>query len=304
MEWKTDGLEKYGFFASDLQGASQYLEKVTFGTIKQLIKDQKIAGDKRVAISIGSFSLSPAMMAAFLEEFAPELAKKNEMINVEHSLWMPLTLDLDNYSMLMEPMGWSKERIINQHNRITAFKDRFIVKHPEAKLLGISDIGKDSYWWDYGTIDNYFESLQKLTKQGEESDAMRKFYHIPARSASQPGEPLQIDAASIVLGSSIESGNIRNSIIINVTAKSVNFDNTIAISSSFNNIVLSNSLYYNVKEDQDLFALPKSVRADLFLKSTQDPIKISTQLGRDGKADWETRLEGNPYSYEELEKLN
>lgn len=304
IQWQADGLDKYGFFTSDLQGASCYLEKATFGTIEQLIKNQKISGDNRVAISIGSFSLSSAMMSAFLEEFASELCEKNEMLNVEHSLWMPLTLDLATYTMFMESMGWSKERSHHQHKRLTAFKERFLVKHPEVKLFGITDIGEDGYWWDYGTIDNYFDSLQKLTKQGEEADAMRAFYQIPARILPLPSDRLQIDATSIVLKSSIESGQIRNSIVIGVTAKSVDFENSIAISSSFNAIEASNSLYYNVIEDQVLFAGPKSVRADLFLKESTQPIKISTQLGRDGKADWETRLEGNRFSYAELEKMN
>lgn len=301
--WQADGLEKYGFFASSPEGTSCYLEKASFRTIQELIKDQKIASDKDVAISLGSFSLSAPMIAALLEEFSDELEAKNEMMNVEHSLWMPLTLDVDHYTQLMISMGWSKEKALNQFDRLSAFKTRFIQKNPESKLFGVTDIGYEGFWWDYGTIDNYYNSIQKLIKEGPETKAMRDFYQISC-SGRDNNSQLEIDDNSIVLGCSIHEGIIKNSIIIGVNAKSVNFDNVISLSSDFNSIHASNCLYYNVFESDELFSHVKHVRADLFLNNSKDPIKISTELGRDGKADWEKKINGNKFSYAELEKLN
>lgn len=303
-QWEADGLEKYGFFAFSPQGNSCYLEKTSYATIQQLIEGKKIAKDRKVAISLGSFSLSANMVAALLEEFSSELEQKNEMMNVEHSLWMPLTLDLDLYVKAMTSMGWPKERALSQHERLSTFKEHFQQAYPQSKLLGVSDIGQDGYWWDYGTIDNYFDALHKLIKEGPEANAMRKFYQIPINRSSNCGNVVQIDATSVVLGSSIASGSIKNSIVIGVHAKSVNFDQSVALMSNFGDIHATNSLFYNVTEEEELISAPKSVRADLKIKKLDETIKISTRLGRDGKADWETRLEGNPYSYAELEKLN
>lgn len=303
-QWQRQGLEKYGFFAFTPQGSSTYLEKASFDTIEQLILDEKMAADQKVCISLGSFSLSADMTAALLEEFSEELSQKNGMMNVEHSLWMPLTLDLDTYATIMKSNGWPQELSVQQHMRMTAFKHRFLSKYPEASLLGVSDIGEEGHWWDYGTIDNYFGSLQKLIGTGEESEAMRDFYKIPPREASSKGSLLEIDATSIVLGSSIERGSIKNSIVVDVIGKNVDFDSSVAISCSFNGIAASDSLYYNVVEKQNLTPPSKTVRADLVLNTAEEPIKIMTNFGRDGKSDWEKRLEGNPYSYSELEKIN
>lgn len=305
-EWQSDNLDKYGFFALDPNGMNCYLEKATFNTVEQLIADNKIAPDQKVSISLGSFCLSTEMIIAMIEEFTPELNAKNEMMNVEHSLWMPLTLDLATYCMFMESIGWTKERASEHHKRLSNFKERFFDKYPDKKssLLGVSDIGADGYWWDYGTIENYFQCIQKLTQRGDESNRMREFYSIPKQASTVLSSSLRIDATSVVLGSSIESGSITNSILIGVTAKSLNMDSSIAISSSFNVLKAQNSLYYNVIEEKELVAEPNAVRADLILKSILERLKIRTQLGRDGKNDWDVRLEGNPYSYAELEQLN
>ncbi len=46
----------------------------------------------------------------------------------------------------------------------------------------------------------------------------------------------------------------------------------------------------------------KTIRTDIVLPGTEDSLKIYTELGRDGKADWHVRLPLNAFSYEELFK--
>jgi len=255
-------------------------------------------------MSIGSFSLSANMIAALIEEFSPELQAKKEMMNVEHSLWMPLTLDLETYCTTMESLAWPREISREQHKRISTFKEKFCSQHPQTLLFGISDIGEDGYWWDYGTISNYFHSLLKLTDRDEEAKAMRSFFAIQKNAPSAPNAPLQIDANSIILGSSIKAGNIANSILIGVTASNLNLEHSVAINSTFDTAVATTNLFYNVVEEEELYTRMYTVRADIFLKQIEDSIKIFTHLGRDGKVDWNTPVESNPYSYAELEALN
>lgn len=302
-EWSSEGLDKYGLFAASSNNECCYLEKASYNTVEELIKKRKIDPKNNIAISIGSFSITTAMTKALLEEFSKELDEKSEMMNVEHSLWMPLSLDLETYCDLMTTQGWPKHYSEAVHERMAKFKNKYSKQRKQQSLIGISDIGQDGYWWDYGTIKNYYNNIIKLTKNNEESAAMRSFFGLSKRQNVQKKPLLHIDDNSIVLGSSIKSGIIKNSVIINVQAEDVHFEDTISIGSILKDVTARESLLYNVEEGSNCYLVPSSVCANLFFKS-YDPIKITTKLERDGKSDWSSKVEGNPYSYEELEFLN
>ncbi|CAN0133351.1 unnamed protein product, partial [Heterosigma akashiwo] len=54
----------------------------------------------QVGTSLGSFSVSHALLALLLEEFAPELARKEGKLDSDPHLWMPLTLAAADYVRL------------------------------------------------------------------------------------------------------------------------------------------------------------------------------------------------------------
>jgi len=302
-KWSSEGLDKYGLFAADTNGECCYLEKASYSTVEKLIEKQKIDPQKNIAISIGSFSITTEMTEALLKEFSQELADKIEIMNVEHSLWMPLSLDIETYCGLMIAMGWSREHSENVYNRMATFKDKYPRKDKNKPLIGVSDIGSDGYWWDYGTIKNYYNNIFKLTKSTDEAFAMRSFFCLSQRENHGENPQLQIDNKSIVLGSTIKSGTIKNSIIIDVEADDVQFEDTLSISCDLKNAAAQKSLLYNLEEKNDSYFTPSTVCANLFF-NWEEPLKISTRLERDGKNDWNLKVENNRYSYEELEKLN
>ncbi len=51
----------------------------------------------QVGPSLGSFSVSAAMLQALSEEFAKELAEKTEKLDTDPHFWMPLTLSAKDY---------------------------------------------------------------------------------------------------------------------------------------------------------------------------------------------------------------
>lgn len=302
-KWSSEGLDKYGLFAADSNNTCCYLEKASYDTVEKLIKKGKIDPKKNVAISIGSFSLTTSMTKALLEEFNKELEEKTEMMNVEHSLWMPFSLDVETYCDLMIAMGWTKKLAEDTHKRITAFKNKYLKDNEKGNLIGISDIGQDGYWWDYGTIKNYYHNILKLTKHSEESDAMRAFFSLSTGKNQTENPLLDIDNNSIVLGSSIKSGRIENSILIGVQGENIDFKETISIASTFTEAIAEKSLLYNVKEINSCYFPSSSVSADI-LFSPENSIKITTLIERDGKVDWNSKVENNSHSYQELELLN
>lgn len=73
--WKAKGLEKYGVIAVGSDGDAAQVEKVDHGTAMRMLKN---LGDiERVGPSLGSFSVSSAMLEALCEEFRDELAAKD-----------------------------------------------------------------------------------------------------------------------------------------------------------------------------------------------------------------------------------
>lgn len=73
-DWQKKGLEKYGLIAASKSGESAQVEKVTFEQATELLAT--LPDVVSVGTSLGSFSVSAAMMNALMAEYAPELAAK------------------------------------------------------------------------------------------------------------------------------------------------------------------------------------------------------------------------------------
>ena len=96
-EWESEELHQYGLIAVDSNGAATQLEKVTYDTAKAYLPPDV----ERVGTSLGSFSLTSALMTALLEEFASELAGKTASFDSDPHFWMPLTLKEADYVAVM-----------------------------------------------------------------------------------------------------------------------------------------------------------------------------------------------------------
>jgi len=288
-EWKEKGLDKYGLVAIDPKGNAQQIDKAAYSTIKNLIVQGKVSTQGGVGMSLGSFSLSYEMTNALLEEFGTELREKKAKMDVEPHVWMPTTLDEETYLNVMKKKGVHQSDSKPHHERMQKFKQKFLKQFPGHGYFGAVDVGSNCYWWDYGTIGSYYQTNLLLIKEGEEAEAMRAFFRVKAVGGS------------CLINCKINKGKIINSVLVDVEANELNVENALMLDSKISNLSATDTLMYNVEEKSSLKLLPGTIRADLFLNNTH--VKVYTHQGRDGKEDWNKKLEGNTYSYAELHEM-
>ncbi|MFN4173513.1 MAG: hypothetical protein ACK4HV_00205 [Parachlamydiaceae bacterium] len=285
-EWQQKELHKYGLITLNKDGKAQHIEKSDYKTIKRLISEGTISISGGVGVSLGSFSLSTPFTFALLQEFQPELIQKNNKMDSDPYFWMPLTLDQKSY---IEMFGRDRaDEAKNHYLRMQYFKNHFLNKHPETNLFGIVDIGVGGFWWDLGTIDSYFNNLMKLTQNTVEGYLLRELFR------------LEQNHEQIILNSQIGKGKIVSSIVVGTCAEELNVEHSIIINSTFKVMRASHSLFYNVFEEEPLAFKENTVRADTYLPSKEQHIKIYAERTQDSKKLWSTHLPNNQLSYESI----
>jgi hypothetical protein len=90
-DWKEKGMDKYGLIAQSVNGSAAQVEKVDHATAKQLLSG--LGEIRSVGVSLGSFSVSSAMLFALMEEFNSELQHRKGKLDSDPHLWMPMTLN-------------------------------------------------------------------------------------------------------------------------------------------------------------------------------------------------------------------
>jgi hypothetical protein len=294
QQWNEKKWNQYGVISLYQNGSGQHIEKCDYESLYQYLHQEQLHAEEGLAISLGSFSLSMEMTMALLDEFAPELQKRHVKMDCETSIWMPLTLPQNIYIERMQKVGISSDESSAHYNRMQIFKETF--SHP---LFGIMDIGPEGYWWDYGTLQHYFENNLKVTHQDAEGNAMREFLELAKSQDNLQG--VSLDENSIIIDSKIRSGTIKNSVLIGVNADHLDISNCILIQTHVQSFHGTHCLLYCVNEETPLSVSSGYVRADLTLSGKS--LKIITNLERDGKADWNLCLPENAYSYEQLYQL-
>jgi hypothetical protein len=297
-QWNAQHLNRYGLIADADTDRAQLIDKVSYETLKAF------PADARLGVSLGSFSLSAAMLQALLAEFHEDLAQRKDKCDSDQHFWMPLTVSRDLYAKLKGTP--STLAVLHRHyDRLERFKQRFLKTEGDAlSLFRAVDVGAQGYWWDYGTVDAYFNNVRKLTEQSAEGAAMRAFFHFADRVQGNKCPAVDMDDTSIVCGSIIQKGKIRNSVVIGAVAQSVELENCIVINSVAPAIHAQQSLLYQVVDSQKLAPPPETIRADTFVGESPYHYPMATTLGRDGKDDWEQRLAENPVSYAQLWQIN
>jgi hypothetical protein len=164
-EWKEKGMDKYGLIAQCEGGKAAQVEKVDHATAVQLLSG--LGSIQAVGASLGSFSISSALLTLLLEEFATELASKTGKLDSDPHLWMPMTLEREAYQHLMKQKGISEEVSLAHFERIQSMLQRFYTQSPEHGKLGLFgpvDVGQGVYWWDYGQLKLYQKNTLMLTE--------------------------------------------------------------------------------------------------------------------------------------------
>jgi hypothetical protein len=302
--WENKRLSEYGVGCFNSVGEVVVLDKINFETFHELIISKKIELKDGLKISLGSFNLSIDMTFALLEEFKTELNNKSGTMDSDPFFWMPTTLDLKTYVELLENKKVPSKLVAAHFERMQKFKKIFSQKYPELAFFGFQNIGKHSYWWDYGTIQNYFHNIQKLTRVNYESDAMRMFFMDYTNENLSLEYPIDQDTASCLINCQIKSGRIKNSVLVGVIADHIDVENCFIIDSKLKSLQAKNCLLYNVVDNTELILAPETVRADIFLPENKKHLTLLSNLNRDGKDDWDVKIPSNPYTYSEVEDMS
>eukprot|EP01038_Epipyxis_sp_PR26KG_P007163 gene7163-9766_t len=313
-EWKEKGMDKYGLIAQSAHGAAQ-VEKVDHATAVQLLAH--IGEINSVGASLGSFSVSHFMLSALLNEFENELSAKKGKLDTDPHLWMPMTLDKPAYLQLMTQKGAKPEESSLHFDRIANMMAKFNANlnssSPSLGLFGPVDVGQGVYWWDYGQLKLFYRNTLLLTEKNEEAELMRLFLGIPESLVlDSTVTNTVIDNNSCLISSSIGSisspttGFVRNSILSNVRCKYIEAENCVLINVTADRIVLkSHNIVYNVVEHvPGLLCLEeKQVVVGVFDSEGAQYI-IRSHLDIDGGKAWETCLDGNHLSFEQVYNEN
>ena len=154
-EWAAQGLDKYGVIAvskGEGRDAAQ-VEKVDHATAVKMLESLGDIG--QVGPSLGSFSVSAAMLSALCSEYSAELAAKEGKFDTDPHFWMPLTLPEGAYVSLMGQKGVDASVSTAHHARMTKMKASFDLSSGMG-LFGAVDVGSAAAWWDYGQVKLYF----------------------------------------------------------------------------------------------------------------------------------------------------
>lgn len=177
-EWQEKGMDKYGLIAVSERGEAAQVEKVSHATACKLLAS--LGQIKSVGASLGSFSISSAMLFVLLEEFAGELLRRVGKLDSDPHLWMPMTLEKTAYLHLMAEKGASEEESSRHYERIAAMMERFNASPSGASLglFGPVDVGQGVFWWDYGQLKLYQRNTLLMAEDSTEASLIRSFYGI------------------------------------------------------------------------------------------------------------------------------
>ncbi len=293
--WAQENYHKYGLVILDEQNSFKQLEKLNYESFKQL----NISSKEKVGLSLGSFSLSKKILEALLIEFDSELNQQKGKMDTDPHLWMPLSLDFNTYLNIFKNKNLPEPVIQSHYERMQKFKEKFLEK-TQSSLLGASDLGGQTLWWDYGNRASYLENTLKITQDTEEGKAMRTFFSIPKNPQNHVEDAQLKIENSVLINCSIRKGSIRNSVLINVVALEVNLENSVLIQTSAQKIDAKDAILYNIAENGPLLMEDGKIRADNFSKK-YGHVRLYNSIH--SPTPWDQCAKENPFSFAQLHQL-
>jgi len=294
--WKRDW-QCYGLVIPGEGGEVLQREKQDWEELQALINEGTVRAEASGKIvlgkSLGCFTITQAMLAGLLEEFASELGEKQCKLDTDPQLWMPMTSTRSDFEVRRgDPAHW---------HRINRFKERFLSENPGSKLFGDKDIGAGTLWWDYGQARLYHQNLIKSLENSFEGECLRQFYNLEDYWIENSDSDGAVIEKSLVIDSHVK-GKIRNCVLMGTRGDGLNISDSVAINSHLSQVEAKQSLIYNCTDLTNSELTSGTVVADILLPD-RAPVRMMTGFDRDGKEDWETVLPGNSYSFKTLAEL-
>jgi len=305
-EWKEHGLDKYGVIAVS-KGAGRdaaQVEKVDHGTAVSMLKSLGDIG--QVGPSLGSFSVSAAMLEALCGEYSAELDAKEGKFDTDPHFWMPLTLPEEDYISLMKEKGVAGEVSRSHHDRMSKMKASFELGDGMG-LFGAVDVGSDACWWDYGQLKLYFKNNIVALNDEPGSALLRRFLGVASNvTSSDLADGVDVDARSLISASNIGSGSVSDSIVSSVRTPDAKISGAIVVNCTAKKIVAGkNSILYNIVDTSEGGIVAGD--GDVLVSVTDEDGTMTTLRSTyetcGGEA-WKKVLEGNPMSFEDMHGKN
>jgi hypothetical protein len=307
-EWTAQGLDKYGVIAcletADGKIEAAQVEKVSHAVATQMLG--ALGGTlQQVGPSLGSFSVSAAMLQALCTEFGTELATKTAKLDTDPHFWMPLTLSQTDYVTLMKSKGVEEEVSILHHKRMTAMKASFDLG--DLGLFGAVDVGKDACWWDYGLLKLYSKNSLLLLEDSLSADLLRQFLGLTTHVVESTLEDgVTVDETSYAYNTQVKMGSIRKSILAGVRALELQADGAILVNCVAKKIVAGpGAILYNILDDSDEGVTAKAGEVMVAVTDeTGASTRLCSRMDIDGGKAWKIKLDMNEVSFEEMHKKN
>lgn len=295
-DWITKNLDNYGLFIIDEKSA-KLVEKTSYSNLLNIVaNDSALKEIPDIGVSLGSFSISFAMLKELLETFRGELVAKSGKLNSDYHFWMPLTWTKDSYLDFMQAKGYCTNEVVKIYERMQIVKEH-LQKETEAPVFGVQNIGGDALWWDFGNLKSYYNNLMGSLfsddRHGEklaEILQLKEYYHP--------------ESNSIIINCHIDELHIRNSILVNVTGRRVLAQDSIVVNAVVDELATSEALIYNVSDRGPVELARGEVRADIFFEEPPHQVTFYSSINRNNKDDWKIRLPKNQYAFEEIYQIN
>ena len=243
---------------------------------------QKWNGD--VMVNMGMFAMSGVLAERMLNAFSDALAERKGMLNSDE-LWQSWI------SPEYEADDWLRERADRLKDELSRAEPRKLIKS-----YPLSDL---TIWEDFGTNENYYKSMMKLLKEDDVGRRLRAFLGVDVSSVSGCDV-----SCSIHEHVAFEEGVVKDSVIVNSTAKYAELDQTCVFNSTLNRIKGKRCVVYNVVDHTEL-DVEDCVVVDVF-HPIKGKIRLTIRIGEE-KGDkekwWDSRLPGNDFSLSEIAEL-
>jgi hypothetical protein len=320
-EWTAQGLDKYGVIAvveSTSSDSSQegkpleaaQVEKVSHETATAMLG--ALGKIRQVGPSLGSFSVSSAFLQALCTEFAAELAEKAAKLDTDPHFWMPLTLPEVSYISLMKQKGTDEAESKQHYDRMEVMKASFLAAESNSNmgLFGAVDVGKDACWWDYGLMKLYSANCLLLLETSKQADLLRQFLgldNVARQLDSTVTDKTVVDDLSYIFSSKVGSGSVKESLLANVAAASVDAEGAIIVNCASTKSIQAGkgAILYNLIDESGngIVAAAGQVIVGVTDESG-DSFQLMSRMDIDGGTAWKTCLEMNTSSFEDVHKKN
>lgn len=278
-EWEKHW-ERYGVLLPTSKGILQR-EKISWA---EFLNFKPELDKKQPGRSLGFFSVSPSFLKELLKEFGAELKARKGRLDIELSLWVPLTCGYKEYKNYGgNTAHW---------RRVQALKNKF--------SLAAKDLGQDCFWWDFGGLKNYQRNLLKTLEPSLEGQALRKFFGLERFWKKRQKSPGLSVENSILVDSKI-GGKIKNCVICGAQSQNLKLRDSLLFNVEAPCVMGEKALAYNLQERLPIDLKKQDVLTDIFSKVGK--IRVKTKTFRDGKKDWEKKIYKNSHSYQEIQRL-